>query len=339
MLPTCSPSRRGSLARLLDEIERQSRRSVPIAEMNRCVGRAAAEMGLYRPSYEQVQGPRPHGSAPSPHAAAHRSRPSHCRWPFGSSRRRRSCSASSSRRRRASGTAHRPSNTLLQGKTCPARARCEASRRPAARTRASAPAGAASWTDAGRPSSAGPHGSASAGQPSELNGYVSEVPPARISSSSTSAGGATKRDGRRHEQVEPADRLREALAVLGALALGRGRLRVAHPQAALDLAADVLAVQLLVAREERAVDVGHLAHEVGAVGRRERQLDLAPAREERRGLRHALAHERLGLVEPRDPDLELLERLELDRLEARRERRAAAARSPPTDDAIGPTTS
>jgi hypothetical protein len=41
--------------RLLDEIERQSRRAVPIAEMNRCVGRAAAAMGLYRPSYEQVR--------------------------------------------------------------------------------------------------------------------------------------------------------------------------------------------------------------------------------------------------------------------------------------------
>jgi hypothetical protein len=41
--------------RLLDEIERQSRRSVPIAEMNRCVGRAATRMGLYRPSYQQVR--------------------------------------------------------------------------------------------------------------------------------------------------------------------------------------------------------------------------------------------------------------------------------------------
>jgi hypothetical protein len=41
--------------RLLDEIERQSRRSVPIAEMNRCVGRAATRMGLPRPSYEQVR--------------------------------------------------------------------------------------------------------------------------------------------------------------------------------------------------------------------------------------------------------------------------------------------
>ena len=41
--------------RLLDEIERQSQRSVPIAEMNRCVGRAAVEMGVNRPSYEQVR--------------------------------------------------------------------------------------------------------------------------------------------------------------------------------------------------------------------------------------------------------------------------------------------
>jgi hypothetical protein len=41
--------------RLLDEIERQSERAVPIAEMNRCVGRAATEMGFYRPSYQQVR--------------------------------------------------------------------------------------------------------------------------------------------------------------------------------------------------------------------------------------------------------------------------------------------
>ena len=41
--------------RLLDEIERQSQRTVPIAEMNRCVGRAASRMGVYRPSYERVR--------------------------------------------------------------------------------------------------------------------------------------------------------------------------------------------------------------------------------------------------------------------------------------------
>lgn len=41
--------------RLLDEIERQSRRREPIAEINRRVGVAAARMSLHRPSYEQVR--------------------------------------------------------------------------------------------------------------------------------------------------------------------------------------------------------------------------------------------------------------------------------------------
>lgn len=41
--------------RLLDEIERQSRRRGPIAEINRRVGAAASRMGLPRPSYEQVR--------------------------------------------------------------------------------------------------------------------------------------------------------------------------------------------------------------------------------------------------------------------------------------------
>ena len=41
--------------RLLDEIERLSKRRGPIAEINRRVGRTAAAMGLPRPSYEQVR--------------------------------------------------------------------------------------------------------------------------------------------------------------------------------------------------------------------------------------------------------------------------------------------
>jgi hypothetical protein len=43
-------------ARLLDEIERQSKRRVPIAEINRSVGETAVAMGLPRPSYERVRG-------------------------------------------------------------------------------------------------------------------------------------------------------------------------------------------------------------------------------------------------------------------------------------------
>jgi hypothetical protein len=42
-------------ARLRDEIARQSRRPVPIAEMNRRVGEVAVAMGLPRPSYERVR--------------------------------------------------------------------------------------------------------------------------------------------------------------------------------------------------------------------------------------------------------------------------------------------
>ncbi len=41
--------------RLLDEIERRAGERVPIAEINRRVGRAASEMRLYKPSYEQVR--------------------------------------------------------------------------------------------------------------------------------------------------------------------------------------------------------------------------------------------------------------------------------------------
>jgi hypothetical protein len=40
---------------LLDEIERLSRRRLPIAEINRRVGRAAWRMSLPRPSYERVR--------------------------------------------------------------------------------------------------------------------------------------------------------------------------------------------------------------------------------------------------------------------------------------------
>jgi hypothetical protein len=41
--------------RLLDAIERLSRRNVPIAEINRLVGVRAEQLGLSRPSYEQVR--------------------------------------------------------------------------------------------------------------------------------------------------------------------------------------------------------------------------------------------------------------------------------------------
>lgn len=41
--------------RLIDEIERRSKRRLPVAEINRQVGEAAAGFGLTKPSYERVR--------------------------------------------------------------------------------------------------------------------------------------------------------------------------------------------------------------------------------------------------------------------------------------------
>src|SRR5207237_4264661 len=62
---------------------------------------------------------------------------------------------------------------------------------PAARTSASSPGLPTNWTEAGRPSSAGPHGSANAGQPRALNGNVNWIARARSSRSPIPVGGAT----------------------------------------------------------------------------------------------------------------------------------------------------
>src|SRR5204862_983875 len=72
--------------------------------------------------------------------------------------------------------------------------------------------------------------------------------------------------------------------------------------------------------KEGAMHVGRLAPEervLAAVGERER--DAAPTREERCRLLDARAHERVGVLEPGDADLELLERAERDRTESRHE--------------------
>jgi hypothetical protein len=114
-----------------------------------------------------------------------------------------------------------------------------------------------------------------------------------------------ERDCGSDEQIDAGERLLDALAVLLALPRGCVRLRARHFETALDLAADVLAVQLLVAGEERPVDVGSLAHEVGPVRRCERKRDGATPREVLRRRRDTLAHERLRVFEPRNSNLEL----------------------------------
>ena len=112
------------------------------------------------------------------------------------------------------------------------------------------------------------------------------------------------------------------LPVLGAERAGALDLGVAHREAALDLDADVLAVQVCVLGEELAMDVGHLAdedREDPVVG--ERKLDRPAAWEARCRRFDTLANQGIGELGPGDADLELLERLELCGLEAGHERR------------------
>ena len=121
---------------------------------------------------------------------------------------------------------------------------------------------------------------------------------------------------------------------LGALDLG-----VAHREAALDLDANVLAVEVGVLREELAMDVGDLAvedREDPLVGRGE--LDRPAAREASDRRLDALANEGVGELGPGDADLELLERLELHGLEAGHER-ASIRSQPSTSSASGPPVS
>src|SRR5262249_50697612 len=113
------------------------------------------------------------------------------------------------------------------------------------------------------------------------------------------------RDAGRDEQIDAREHFLDLPAVLLALARGCCRLRVGHLETPLDLAADVLAVQLLVAEEQRAMDVGHLVHEIGTVRRGEWELDPPAVRKALRRRRNALTHVRLRLVEPRDADFEL----------------------------------
>ena len=148
------------------------------------------------------------------------------------------------------------------------------------------------------------------------------MPRSRIASSSASAGGATKPIvgvTRRSSAFDQPPRSGARYAVAGAA--GGGDLVVGHAQAALELAADVLAVLVRALGEEAAMDVGGLAHEQPVLARVvEREVDRAAVREARRGLLDAGADERVGVLEPGDADAEIGERVERRRLELRRER-------------------
>src|SRR6185295_10511202 len=112
------------------------------------------------------------------------------------------------------------------------------------------------------------------------------------------------RECRRQNQVEAVERLFGSFPVLGAEPATALDLGVAHRQAALDLDANVLSVQVSVFREQLAVDVGHLAVEAGEnPSIWERELDRPAAWEERGRRLDALANQRLGELGPRDAGL------------------------------------
>ena len=133
--------------------------------------------------------------------------------------------------------------------------------------------------------------------------------------------------GRRHEgkrgreqQIDPLHRRGRPFAVLVAAAPRRLELGVGHLIAALELGAHVRAVGVRARGKQLAVRLGHLAQEHAVHPLGQREVDRPPAREALRRRLHARPHERLGAVEPRHTQLELLERAELGPLEARRER-------------------
>src|SRR5437899_11820791 len=195
------------------------------------------------------------------------------RSPFASSHRRQSSSASSLRRRHAFETAYYASNSLSRGKTGPVGA-CQSGEQPTGREDERVGAGGCCELHRGRQAVLRRAARKRECRPperaeriGEIGGRKTQRELVRVSRRSD------EQDRRGHDEVELAERFAEALAILRSPARGSSRVAIAHAQAALDLAANVLAVQLLVPREERAVDVGDLVHEVGAVGRREWKLD------------------------------------------------------------------
>ena len=97
------------------------------------------------------------------------------------------------------------------------------------------------------------------------------------------------------------------LRVLGTCAHSVFVLSVAHRNAPFDLAADVLAVELGLFRVELAVDISDLAHERRPEALRELHVEPSPAREALCGALHPGPDERIGVLEPDDADLQVVD--------------------------------
>jgi hypothetical protein len=199
-------------------------------------------------------------------------------------------------------------------------ASARSSRAPAAIARASSPTGAASWTEAGSPCSAGPQGSASARPAQRVEG-VGEADH-RIADLEVVPDGGRGDEGerRRDEQVHPLNRVSRPLPILLQPAQRGLELGVRHRQAALELRSYVLAVGVGVVGEQPAVRLGRLAHEHRPVPLGERERDGPTVWEELRRRLDAGPHERLGELQPGDAHLEVLQRAQLGAVKAGRER-------------------
>ena len=130
------------------------------------------------------------------------------------------------------------------------------------------------------------------------------------------AGGrGDERERRDGEEVDAVERLLRVGAVGRAGGAGHRVLFVGHGQAAVELRPDVGPVEVAVLGEELPVDVDRLAHERGAAPVVEREVEPAASREESCAASDAAPNERVRLVQPGDPELDLLEGAEPLRVE------------------------
>ena len=303
---------------------------VPLVRTTDPTAPCSCRAGVYRPSYEQVR-TLVHIARRLRRQGADPSRPLRWTWPFESSRRTRSCSISWHRRRSASEIAHHPSDSLLRGRTGPTRpgrTQRAGGRRPG--PRASSPAASGELDRGGQPVLRRAARERER-RPAERAERIRERDARRRGSRArpTSAGGATNGTRRRHD----AGRARRP-PPRSARGTRRGRARPRPPRRRSRARQRSILPRTFspysssFPGKSARWTSADLAHEVRSVRRRERELDLAPAREERRRLRHALAHERvrLGRARRRRPRAPRATRARPARSRARA--RAAAARSP-----------
>ncbi len=202
---------------------------------------------------------------------------------------------------------------------------------PTARTSASEPGGPAIWSDAASPSSAR---AARKRESRPAQGVERQGEADRSLPELEVVGGQRGRDELergRQQEIHVPQRGPGTLGVLGSRPHASLEVGICHLEAALDLRAHVVPVGVLELGEEIAVDIRDFAHEDDADLAQERKIDLTAAWSQGGRLAYTRVHKRICVVEPRDPHLDVPERLELERLEAVGERAhhldAAADRS------------